>query len=73
MRQSDKSSDNSINSPDASLSLLQQITPLARQINCLDLDRIADVCTKSILDLVGARFASLYILDETNNHTTQAP
>ena len=67
MCQSDKSSGNSANSSDASLSLLQRITPLARQINCLDLDRIADVCTKSILDLVGARFASLYILDETNN------
>jgi len=40
---------------------------LARQINCLDLGRIADVCIKNIPNLVGVRFASLYILDETNN------
>jgi len=40
---------------------------LARQINCLDLDRIADVCIKNIANLVSVRFASLYILDETNS------
>lgn len=39
---------------------------MARQINCLDLDRIADVCIKDIANLVSVRFASLYILDETN-------
>jgi diguanylate cyclase (GGDEF)-like protein len=52
---------------DTSISLLEQITPLARQINCLDIDRIADVCIKSIPQLVRVQFASLYILDETNN------
>ncbi len=40
---------------------------MARQINCLDLDRIADVCIKNIANLVSVRFASLYILDETNS------
>lgn len=40
---------------------------MARQINCLDIDRIADVCIKNIPKLVHLRFASLYILDETNN------
>jgi len=40
---------------------------LARQVNCLDLDRIADVCTKNIANLVSVRFASLYLLDETNS------
>ena len=40
---------------------------MARQINCLDIDRIADVCIENIPKLVRARFASLYILDETNN------
>ena len=40
---------------------------MARQINCLDIDRIADVCIKNIPKLVHVRFASLYILDETNN------
>jgi diguanylate cyclase (GGDEF)-like protein len=53
--------------PDSNVSLIQQITPLARQINCLDIDRIADVCVKTIPNLVGVKYASLYILDETNN------
>jgi len=48
-------------------SLLEQATPLARQINCLDIERIADVCVNKIPNLVGSRFASLYVLDETNN------
>ena len=52
---------------DTSITLLEQITPLARQINCLDIDRIADICIKSIPQLVHVQFASLYILDETNN------
>jgi len=47
--------------------LLQRVTPLARQINCLELERIAEVCITRIPELFGARFASLYILDETNN------
>ena len=47
--------------------LLEQVTPLARQINCLDIERIADICVKNIPALVGARFASLYILDETSD------
>lgn len=46
--------------------LLEQITPLARQINCLDMQRVADVCIGSIPQLVGVRFASLYVLDEEN-------
>lgn len=48
-------------------SLLEQVTPLAREINCLDLDRIADVCVKKIPLIVGSRFASLYALDEANS------
>jgi diguanylate cyclase (GGDEF)-like protein len=48
-------------------SLLEQVTPLARQINCLDIHRVADVCVKKIPSMVGARFASLYILDETSS------
>lgn len=47
--------------------LFGRITPLARQINCLDIAQIADVCIKNIPDIVGARFASLYTIDETNN------
>ncbi len=67
MRQSGKNFDDSKKNPNGSISLLEQITPLARQINCLDLDKIAEVCTRNILELVGVRLASLYILDETNN------
>ena len=67
MHRSNKSSENTIDDPGGSISLLEQVTPLARQINCLDLGRIADVCIKNIPNLVGVRFASLYILDETNN------
>ena len=47
--------------------MLEQVTPLARQINCLDIERIASICIKNIPKLVGVRFASLYILDETSN------
>lgn len=67
MRRTNKSSGNTANNPDISISLLEQVTPLARQINCLDIGRIADVCIKSVPKLVRVRFASLYILDETNN------
>lgn len=57
------------NPPDSAsgISLLERVTPLARQINCLDIDRIADVCVRRIPALVSVRFASVYILDETNN------
>lgn len=47
-------------------SLLEQVTPLARQINSLDIDRIADVCVTKVPCMVGFAFASLYALDETN-------
>jgi len=67
MDSTDKSTVEILNKPDSNISLLEQVTPLARQINCLDIDRIADVCIKSIPKLVRASFASLYILDETNN------
>ena len=58
--------DTLVNTPD-NVSLLERITPLTRQINCLDIEGIGDVCVTHIPKLVGARFASLYILDETNN------
>jgi len=50
--------------PTWQLLLLEQISPLARRINCLDIERIADVCIKDIPEMVRARFASLYILDD---------
>jgi diguanylate cyclase (GGDEF)-like protein len=46
--------------------LLEQVTPLAREINCLDIDHIAEVCVAKIPAVVGFRFASLYSLDESN-------
>jgi len=48
------------------VTLLEQVTPLAREINCLDIDRIADVCVGKIPAVVEFRFASLYALDEAN-------
>ncbi len=67
MIQDDKNSQETLDKSDMGISLIQQITPLARQINCLDIDRIADVCVEIIPNLVGVRFASLYTLDDTNN------
>ncbi len=49
------------------VSLLEQVTPLARQINSLDIDRIAHVCVTNVPSIVGSAFASLYVLDEANS------
>jgi diguanylate cyclase (GGDEF)-like protein len=49
------------------VSLLEQITPLARQINCLDIERIATICVRKIPKLLDASLASLYILDEASD------
>lgn len=46
---------------------LDVITPLAKKINCLDVKRIADICVSEIPQLVGAKLASLYILDENSD------
>jgi len=67
MSRTDKILTEAVNNKDSNISLLEQVTPLARQINCLEIDRIADVCINSIPALVRASFTSLYILDETNN------
>jgi diguanylate cyclase (GGDEF)-like protein len=49
------------------LTLLEQLMPLARQLNCLDIDRIATVCVRKIPRLLSAGLASLYVIDETKN------
>ncbi len=67
MHQKNKSSKNTDNKAGGNIPLIEQLTPLARLINCLDLEQITDVCIKHIPNLVGARLASLYILDETSN------
>jgi diguanylate cyclase (GGDEF)-like protein len=67
MHRTNKCTETAVNEADENISLVEQLTPLARQINCLDIERITDVCMKHVPKLVGARLASLYILDETNN------
>ncbi|MHC4287891.1 MAG: hypothetical protein ACYSSJ_06290, partial [Planctomycetota bacterium] len=46
---------------------LDVITPLAKKINCLDVKRIAEICVYEIPKLIGAKLASLYILDESSD------
>jgi diguanylate cyclase (GGDEF)-like protein len=46
---------------------LEVITPLAKKINCLDVKRISEICVLEIPGLIGAKLASLYILDETSD------
>ena len=43
---------------------LEVITPLAKRLNCLDLEKIADICIDDIPELIGASLASLYVLDD---------
>ena len=42
---------------------ISRISHLSRQINCLDLDKIASVCIEEIPQLISAKFASLYRFD----------
>jgi diguanylate cyclase (GGDEF)-like protein len=46
---------------------LEQVTPLAQQINCLDINRIGDICVTELPKIVSASRASLYILDEASD------
>ena len=46
---------------------LEVVTPLVQQLNCLDIKKIADICVDEIPKLIGARLASLYILDEASD------
>jgi diguanylate cyclase (GGDEF)-like protein len=66
MQQNSENSEATVNYPKSSDLLLEQIIPLARRINCLDVEQIADVCVENIPKLVGVRLASLYTIDETN-------
>jgi diguanylate cyclase (GGDEF)-like protein len=67
MHQNNATSENAVVGCSGSISLLERVTPLARRINCLDIERIANVCIENIPDLLRVRFASVYILDEANN------
>ena len=55
------------NGSGSDISILEKITPLARQINCLDIQRIAELCVTSIPEFIMVRFASVYVLDEASN------
>ncbi|MCD4830878.1 MAG: sensor domain-containing diguanylate cyclase [Anaerohalosphaeraceae bacterium] len=46
---------------------LQKITPLVQQINCLDIKQIGKICIEELPQLVGTKYASLYILDEVSD------
>lgn len=46
---------------------IETITPLARRLNCLDMDQISEICINDIPGLVGAKLASLYLLDEESD------
>jgi len=48
------------------LSMLERLTPMAQEINCLDIERIAKICTEDIPEVLGVKLASLYILDSSN-------
>ena len=50
-----------------SIDYLEAITPLVKRLNCLDMERIAEVCIEEIPQLIGAKLASLYILDESSD------
>jgi diguanylate cyclase (GGDEF)-like protein len=58
--------DNKVMGNDQKVTLLEQLTPLAKQVNCLDIGRVAEVCVGKIPSMIGAAFASLYMLDEAN-------
>jgi diguanylate cyclase (GGDEF)-like protein len=49
------------------IKILDAITPLVQQLNCLDIQQIGRVCTEQLPKLIGARFFSLYLLDKTSN------
>ena len=46
-------------------SLIEKVTPIARQLNCLDINRIGEICVDTIPQLIGMNFASVYALDDS--------
>lgn len=46
---------------------LNLIAPLAQEINCLDMKKITDVCTRQIPELIGAKLASLYVIEDLSD------
>lgn len=64
MTQTQHANTDKAESSTAYTSLIQRITPLAREINCLDIDCIGKVCVKKVAPLVGMQLASVYLLDD---------
>ena len=62
MAEFDENSENINIGFEAHATVLEQVTPLARRINCLNIEQIADVCINDLTKLVGIRLASLYLL-----------
>jgi diguanylate cyclase (GGDEF)-like protein len=62
-----KAIENTISCTHSGMYRIEQITPLAQQINCLDINRIAEISVTQIPQLVGAGRASLYILDDATD------
>ncbi len=58
--------DSDLQAQEEVLGKINQITQLSRQINCLDLNRIAGVCVEQIPQLISARFASIYTYSPEN-------
>ncbi|MCF7958322.1 MAG: sensor domain-containing diguanylate cyclase [Phycisphaerae bacterium] len=52
---------------DIVLEKINYIRTLSRQINCLNLEKIATICIEQVPSLISARFASLYTFDAKSN------
>jgi diguanylate cyclase (GGDEF)-like protein len=56
--------DSDLNTQEQVIEKIDQIGQLSRQINCLDLEKIATVCIIEIPKLISSRYASLYTYDQ---------
>lgn len=45
---------------------LDDITPIVKQLNSMEIATIAEVCINLIPEIIGVKFASFYVLDETS-------
>ncbi len=45
---------------------LDDITPIVKQLNSMEIATIADVCINNIPEIIGVKFASFYCLDEVS-------
>jgi len=52
--------------PNHGICLAIKLNKLARQINCLDINKIAEICVNDLPKMLNAKFASLYLMDDAN-------